>query len=191
MHIETLLAHPIWCVLHNKIFTVYRRPGGPFLQGWSIHKDIYAVLTSSEEPSVYPSCSLAQPAPSADNVPSWDCRNSQVWDAEAQAEQALTTDPCKLGRPKLDKLHALCDIEKSKVVCVTETWLCDDIGKWIRSHNTWIQEVTEQTRWWGCIVYIWNTRLNCVGQRNWNLHLFLYLAWTMLMRKCTLAYGTF
>lgn len=33
-------------------------------------KDSYAVLTSSEEPSVYPSCSLAQPAPSADNVPS-------------------------------------------------------------------------------------------------------------------------
>ena len=31
--------------------------------------------------------------------------------------------------PKLDKLHALCDIERPEVVCITETWLCDDIGE--------------------------------------------------------------
>ena len=31
--------------------------------------------------------------------------------------------------PKLDELHALCDIEKPEVVCITETWLCDDIGE--------------------------------------------------------------
>ena len=31
--------------------------------------------------------------------------------------------------PKLDKLRALCDIEKPEVVCITETWLCDDIGE--------------------------------------------------------------
>ena len=31
--------------------------------------------------------------------------------------------------PKLDELHALCDIERPEVVCITETWLCGDIGE--------------------------------------------------------------
>ena len=31
--------------------------------------------------------------------------------------------------PKLDELHALCYIERPEVVCITETWLCDDIGE--------------------------------------------------------------
>ena len=30
---------------------------------------------------------------------------------------------------KYDELHALCDIERLQVVCITETWLCDDIGE--------------------------------------------------------------
>ena len=81
--------------------------------------------------------------------------------------------------PKLDELHALCDIEKPEVVCITETWLCDDIGE------SEVSIGTDMVVGLHCLsLTSWNTRLHCMAQRNWNFCLFLYLAQTMLMRKC-------
>ena len=31
--------------------------------------------------------------------------------------------------PKFDELCAICDIEKPDVVCITETWFCNDIAE--------------------------------------------------------------
>ena len=30
--------------------------------------------------------------------------------------------------PKLDELCVLCDLRKPNIVCITESWLCEDIG---------------------------------------------------------------
>ena len=29
--------------------------------------------------------------------------------------------------PKIDELRIVCELEKPLIVCITETWLCDDI----------------------------------------------------------------
>ena len=29
--------------------------------------------------------------------------------------------------PKIDELRIVCELEKPDIVCITETWLCDDI----------------------------------------------------------------
>ena len=30
--------------------------------------------------------------------------------------------------PKLDELCVLCDLRKPDIVCITENWMCEDIG---------------------------------------------------------------
>ena len=42
--------------------------------------------------------------------------------------------------PKFDELCAQCDMEKPDIVCLTETWLCEDITEsechpWIQVHQ--------------------------------------------------------
>ena len=72
--------------------------------------------------------------------------------------------------PKLDELLALCDIVRPEVVCITKTWLCDEIGEsefsipgysCVRCDTIGTDMVVELH----CLsLTSWNIRLQCVGQ---------------------------
>lgn len=93
---------------------------------------------------------------------------------------------------RLDELHALCEMERPEVVCITETWLCDDIW-WIiipiLGSSCIRCDRYRQGFGLHCLILTgWNSRWQCVEPRNWNSYLYQYTAQTMLTRVCGLWY---